>query len=190
MPPGETNRTEVNWFSVAQAGRSKPAKLSAESTPVQWTGSPTRSCSSQTSVRTPRSASRAAMNSPPGPPPTMRTSTQLSIRGCIISGVLRHATVALLPRAGPGDPEREQDQLHVQPEARALQVHLVDPEFAGARDVAGRVHLRQPGQAGPDAVAGGIAGNLIQRHQPAVATHLHFARSQRPRSDKAHVAGK
>src|SRR6478672_7288374 len=148
MPPGDRNRTEVRCLRVAVRGRSNFAKLSAARTPVQCTGSPTRSCSSQTSVRTPRSASRAAMNSPPGPPPTMRTSMRLPIRGCIISGVLRDATVALLPRAGSGDPEREQDQLHVQPEAGALQVHLVDPEFAGARDVAGRVDLRQPGQAG------------------------------------------
>src|SRR5258708_39353463 len=106
--------------------------LSDDSTPVQCTGSPTRSCSSQTSVRTPRSARRAAMNSPPGPPPTMRTSVRLSIRGCIISGLLRDAAVALLPRAGPGDPEREHDQLEIQPEARALQVHLVKPELARA----------------------------------------------------------
>src|SRR4249919_2868757 len=137
MPPGDRKRTDDSWLSVVLSGRSNFAKLSAARTPVQCTGSPMRSCSSQTSVRTPRSASRAAMNSPPGPPPTMRTSMQLSIRGCIISGVLRDATVALFPRAGPGDPEREQDQLHVQPEAGALQVHLVDPELAGARDVAG-----------------------------------------------------
>jgi len=39
-----------------------------------------KASSSQTTVRTPRPASRAAMNKPPGPPPTMRTSTDSRIR--------------------------------------------------------------------------------------------------------------
>src|SRR3954451_18872908 len=149
MPPGDRNRSAVSWLSVAVSGRSKSAKLSADRTPVQWTGSPTRACSSQTSVRTPRSASRAAMNSPPGPPPTMRTSNALCIGACIISGLSRKTAVPPLPRAGAGDPERQQDEFEVQPEAGAPQVDPIQPELAGRGDIARCVNLRQAGQPGP-----------------------------------------
>src|SRR3954471_4190598 len=190
MPRGDRNRTDVSWFSVALSGRSNRVKLSADSTPVQCTGSPRRTCSSQTSVRTPRSARRAAMNSPPGPPPTIRTSTiGLSMSGDIISGLLRKAAVALFPGAGAGDPERQRDQLHIEPEASALHVHLIQPELAGARDVARRVHLGQSGQSGPDAVAHAVPGNRIELHQLPIAAHLHLAGPQRPWPDEAHVAG-
>src|SRR4030095_16908156 len=93
-------------------------------------------------------------------------------------GVLRSsdAAVALLPLAAAGDPERQQDQLEVETEARPLQVDAIEPELAGAADVARRVHLRQAGQAGTHAVARVVAWNLIQPDQLAIAPGLALRR--------------
>ncbi len=59
-PDGETNCAVVNVLSDASRGRPRMSKLSVASTPVQCTGSPIVACSSQTSVDTPRRASRSA----------------------------------------------------------------------------------------------------------------------------------
>ena len=103
--PGRRQRVEGR-----RLGQAELVEALGRETPVQCTGSPMRACSSQTSVRTPRPARRAAMKSPPGPPPTMRTSIGI-MRRSIISGVLRLSRCGrAFPRRRSGDPERQHDQ--------------------------------------------------------------------------------
>src|SRR4249920_797080 len=107
----------------------------------------------------------------------------------IISGLSGDAAVALFPSAGPGDPEGKEDQLHVEPETGPPQIDLIQPELARSRDVARCIDLRQPRQAGPDAMTRLVARNLIQSNEPPVAAHFDFTGSKRTRADEAHVAG-
>src|SRR3954470_4526618 len=112
------------------------------------------------------------MKSPPGPPPTMSTSVELSMSGCIINGLSRQPAVTFFPRTRSRDPERQQDQFQIEPEARAPQIHPIEPELAGPRDVARRVDLRQPGEPRPHAMTRGVAGNPIELHRLAIAAHV------------------
>src|SRR4051794_26070324 len=131
-------RAAVSELSATSRGRSKSPKLSAARMPVQCTGLPTASCSSQTRTSCPARAIRSAAYSPAGPPPTMRTSQ----RGCGMCDVIISASLwldlrpARFPRAPARDPERERDQLQVEVEARAFHVEAIEAELARARDVA------------------------------------------------------
>src|SRR5262249_36423212 len=157
--------------------------------PVQCTGLPIVSCSSQTSTRCPSRARRLAAYRPPGPAPMTSTSTcELDIDALIIRPSSSDLSVAALPTSTAGDPKRQQDQLQIEPEARALPVQAIEAEFVGARDVARRVDLRQPGQPGTHQVPLAIAGNRLERHEVAVAAQFDLAGHQRARADEAHVA--
>src|SRR5258705_2820844 len=173
-------------------GRSSSLKLSDARTPVQCTGSPIDPCSSHSSTPWPRRAICSAAYSPAGPPPTTRTST-LACGMCegIISASFQplHFWLARFPRAAPGDPEREHDQLEIETEARAPQIQPIEPKLAGARDVARRIDLGQSRQSRTDAMPGLVTGNRRERNHLSVAADLDLARTQRPRPDEAHVAG-
>src|SRR5438477_8945347 len=191
MPDGDTNSAVVSGLSVVSRGRPSTSKLSVARTPVQCTGSPTRPCSSQTSVDTPRRARRSAAYRPAGPPPTTSTSQSI-MNDDIIRASLRflYLAPANFPGAPRGDPEREQDQPHVEPEAGSPDVEAIEAELAGTRDVARRVHLRQARQPGTHAVAFVVAGNLFEMDHLAVAADIHFPGPQRTRTNEAHVAAK
>ena len=152
MPPGETKRAVVSVIERGVA-RQAEARRSCRS-PGRRCSAPDRRCARALRRRACErrgAASRAAVNRPAGPPPTMRTSIGSCIRGSIISGRVPYRLRPCGPRFShvprAGDPERQQDQLHVEPEAGALQVEPIEAELARARDVARRVDLRQPGQA-------------------------------------------
>src|SRR5215217_3832670 len=96
-------------------------------------------------------------------------------------GVARsNAAVPLLPLASSGDPERQQNQLEIEPEARAFQIDAIEPELARPADVARGVDLGEAGETGPHTVARLVAGDLIQPHHLPIAARFHFARPQRP----------
>src|SRR5215510_9171916 len=99
-----------------------------------------------------------------------------------------HFSAAYFPLSTSRDPKRQQDQPDVEPESGTLHVQTIEPELAGARDVARSVDLREPGQARSDGMTLLVAGDLLERDHPAVAANVDFARPERPRTDEAHVA--
>src|SRR5437667_2699851 len=135
MPEGETNRALVNAFNVASRGKSNSSKLSAARMPVQCTGSPIVECSSHSRTPAPRHARRSAATKPPGPPPTIRTSTEASTPSsdmCVVNYIKAglcelHFSPARLPLAATGNPERQNNELHVETEARAFEIEKVEP---------------------------------------------------------------
>src|SRR6266516_3015555 len=122
----------------------------------------------------------------------MRTSTDSFMRREHYKGDCEalDAPFRLLPLAPSSDPERQQDQLQVQPEAGPLQVQPIEPELAGAGNIARSIHLRQSSKAGPNAVTLFVSGNLIETQQLPIAARIDFTRTQRARADEAHVARK
>src|SRR5438034_2477676 len=96
-------------------GSSNSSKQSAPSTPVQCTGTPNASCSSQTTTLNPSWARRQAAYSPAGPPPTI--SASYVIGGAIIASSVSDLSAAFFPFSSAGDPERQQDQLQVEAHA-------------------------------------------------------------------------
>src|SRR5215471_9480258 len=92
-----------------------------------------------------------------------------------------HFSAARFPLPASRDPERQQNQPDIEPESGTLHVQAIESELARSRDVARRVHLRQPGQTWPDRVTFSVARDLIERHQLAVAADIDFSRTERPR---------
>src|SRR2546423_14887408 len=89
------------------------------------------------------------------------------------------------PLAAAGDPERQRDQLQIEPEAAARHIQPVETKFAGARNVERCIHLCQAGESRSDAVAFLVAGKLPERDELPVASRLDFARTKRSRADEA-----
>src|SRR5215831_5931620 len=98
-----------------------------------------------------------------------------------------HFSAAYFPLSTSRDPERQKNQPDVEPESGTLHVQAIESELARSRDVARRVHLCQPGQAGPDGVTLSVAGDLFERDQLSVAADVDFAGAERTRPDEAHV---
>src|SRR5438270_525571 len=84
------------------------------------------------------------------------------------------AASARLPLRPARNPERHRDELQIEPEAGALQIQPIEAEFARAREIARRVHLRQPGQARPHSVTFEIPRETIERNEPAAAPRFDF----------------
>src|ERR1700704_4179463 len=142
-------------------GSVNSSKLSAPSPPVQCTGTPMASCSSQTTTLNPSCARRHAAYRPPGPPPTMSASYVI---GCdIIASSFSNLSAALFPFPTSGDPERQQQELEIETDARPFEIETIEAEFARARQISRRVHLRQARQARADAVPIFIAADVLER---------------------------
>src|SRR5438034_10715014 len=104
-------------------GSSNSSKQSAPSTPVQCTGTPTASGSAQATTLNPSWARRHAAYSPPGPPPTISASYVI---GCvIITSSSSDLPVARFPFAAARDPERQEQQLEIETDARAFEVEAI-----------------------------------------------------------------
>src|SRR5262245_9355979 len=89
---------------------------------------------------------------------------------------------ASLPAAARRDPERQQDQADVEPEALIACVDAIESELVAAGDVARRIDLRDAGQPGTDLLTLVIAVDLLERDHVAAA-FLDLARTKRPRTD-------
>src|SRR5262245_15420729 len=94
----------------------------------------------------------------------------------------------MLPSPAERDPERQEDQPQVEPEALVLDVNQVVFELVAAWDVARRVDLRDTGQARAHAVALDVAGNRRHVDVAARAVGFDLSRPQGARTDEAHVA--
>src|SRR5688500_2956525 len=158
---------------------------SSARTPVQCTGVPICGCSSKTLTDQPPAARPRAAAMPPGPPPTIATS---SMCGRLYRPL--HFSIAVLPSSARSDPERLQDQLQIQAEARLLLIQQVVAKLAGARQIARRIHLRDAGQSGTDPMTRLISRYRAEREHGAIRGRVGFTRAQRPRPDHAHVAAK
>src|SRR2546428_5266804 len=106
----------------------------------------------------------------------------------IITSSVSDLSVARFPFAAARDPEREQQQLEIETDARPFEIEVIEPEFAGARQIARRVHLREAGEPGTNAVPICVAANVLQRDEPPITQDVHLAGPQRPRADETHVA--
>src|SRR5262245_55130855 len=94
----------------------------------------------------------------------------------------------MLPAAAECDPEREEDQANVEPEAPATRVHAVVAELLPRRDVAVGVDLGDSGQARRHRVALPIPRDRLEGNELTVAARMDLAGPQGARTDKAHVA--
>src|SRR5881409_1830067 len=85
-----------------------------------------------------------------------------------------------LPGAAEGDPERERNQLEVEPERLPPDVQEVELELVSAREVPGGVDLSDPRETGPHAVAPLVTRDLVERDQRAISAHLDLGGHERP----------
>src|SRR5688572_16330401 len=132
-------RTVERGLSTASAGRFSAAMTSSASTPVQCTGVPICGCSSNTVTDHPAAARLRAAAIPPGPPPTIATS---SMCGRLYKPTVAAApalSIAIFPAAACRDPERLHDQPQVETEIGLPLIEQVVTELAGARQVARRI---------------------------------------------------
>src|SRR6185436_15898845 len=99
-----------------------------------------------------------------------------------------HLAPSMLPSAPECDPEREEDESHVEPEAPPARVHAVVPELLPGRDVAVGVDLSDPGQPRRHGVTLAVPGNGLERDDPAVAAGVDLAGAEGAWPHEAHVA--
>src|SRR5262245_7866705 len=106
-----------------------------------------------------------------------------------IAGILSlKLLLSRLPGATKCDPERQQNQPHVEPERLLTNVDPVVAEFLPARHVARRVDLCNARESRRHGASPIESGHLFQAFDSAVALHFNFTRAERPRTHKAHVA--
>src|SRR5438874_9422266 len=107
----------------------------------------------------------------------------------VVESYLSDFAAPMLPFAAERDPERQQDQPDVESEAFAACVDAIEAELVAAADIARRVNLRDAGEARPETASRRVTWDVLERNERPV-TRFDFAGTQRPRSDKAHVAAK
>src|SRR4051812_23965872 len=95
----------------------------------------------------------------------------------------------MLPSAAHGNPEGDQDQANVEPEARTPRVESVEAELGAAWHIARRIDLRQASEARQYCMARFVTLDRRQRHVSSVASHFDFTGHERPRAHEAHIAG-
>src|SRR5688572_14807859 len=163
---------------------------SAASTPVQCTGVPTCGCSSKTVTDQPLAARPRAAARPPGPPPTIATS---SMRGRLYrppDGIALDLSIAIFPTSARGDPERLHDQPQVETEANLFLIQQVVAKLAGTRQIARCVHLRDAGEARTHSMTRFVSRDRTERQHDALGGSVGLTRAQGSRTDHAHVAAK
>src|SRR5262245_18364867 len=94
----------------------------------------------------------------------------------------------VLPFPAERDPERQHDELHVEPEPSATDVEHVLAELVTADDVARREDLPETSQARAHAVPTLVAADVRHVDVAAGRVDLDFPGPQRARPDKTHVA--
>ena len=85
---------------------------------------------------------------------------------------------AVLPPTAEGDPEREQDETHVEPETLAPGVNAVVAKLVATRQIARCVDLRDAGQAGSNTTAIGVPGDVFECDE-CIACRLDFSWAKR-----------
>ena len=159
-PCGDTKRAVVSSLRMTSRERPNSSKASRARMPVQWTGSPGLGVlRGRTSAAAPRESPRSVK--PAGAATDHDDIVHRAVRvspvelscqrriGADANRVRQNFWPRDFPRPRNGDPERERDETHVEPERLAAHVEQVVAELVAARDVARRVDLRdacQPGQ--------------------------------------------
>src|SRR6266542_4334157 len=164
------------------AGRSVARRQTMTARPRPFTlGSPGGGCCwrwqpAQHSTTDRRYSARSRGQSSLFPPPPRRSTRGLEL------------PPPALPLGARRDPERQGDQLEVQPEALLPDVQEVEPELLPARNAPCRVDLGHARETGSHAVPRVVAGNRLERHEVAVPAELDLRGQECPRAHEAHVA--
>src|SRR5688572_20131059 len=105
---------------------------SSARTPVQCTGVPICGCSSKTLTDQPPAARLRAAAIPPGPPPTIATSSMCGrlYKPSVVTALA--LSIAIFPAAACRDPERLHDQPQVEAQVGLPLIEQVVAELAGA----------------------------------------------------------
>src|SRR5262245_61495496 len=93
----------------------------------------------------------------------------------------------MLRAAAKRNPERDENEPHIEPESLLARVKAIEPEFVAAWHIARGVYLRDAGQARTETGPFNVAGDFVHRYQFAVRRRFDFAWTQRAWTDEAHV---